>query len=81
MLKNIMRVTDTELHAHYTVRELIHTHTHTHTHNAVRELHSKHTLIVLLPVVTVELHVVCLANMMNNCFNTWCGSFRFQHKN
>ena len=24
MLKNILRVTDTELHTHYTVRELIH---------------------------------------------------------
>ena len=41
MLKDILRVTDTELHTHYTVRELIHT--HTHTHNAVRELHSKHS--------------------------------------
>ena len=67
MLKNIMRVTDTELHTHYTVRELIHTHT------MLLESYILSTVIVLLPVVTVELHfiVVCLASMMNNCFNTW----------
>ena len=50
MLKNILRVTDTELHTHHTVRDLIHTHT------MLLESYILSTFIVLLPVVTVELH-------------------------